>query len=213
LRTAGKSKERFENNEKCDLVWGNWEFFNQDFKSLNMFGPVTIKVLFDNNQDALSHIASNNHTLPSATFISKYVLDATGYPNDRLKMLCDREFFIRIISNSRKCQSLPFVVCNYRISSEGVSSNFTRNFKIYEFALNFENLLSNHLQKYKLVKTEKKKLSLILLNGLLKAKKQNNIDYQNKISGYLNKLPPSMFDLIKFKVKVFILDSSNFFNN
>jgi acetyltransferase-like isoleucine patch superfamily enzyme len=210
LYTLEKINSIFENDERCDLVWGNWEFFNQDFQSLNKLGPVTAKCFFDNSQDALSYLAVNNMTLPSATFISKYVLNVTGYPNSRLEMLCDREFFLRIANNSRNCQSLPFVLCNYRINSYGVSATFTKNFKIYdeiyEFALDFENIASTHPGRSQLAKNVKQKLAKILLKGLLDAKNRNNVEYQGKISKYMDDFQPYLSDLFKFKIKNFLFN-------
>jgi teichuronic acid biosynthesis glycosyltransferase TuaG len=198
----------FENNKSCDLVWGNWEFFDMDFKPLNKIGPVKLKRSFNNSNKVLEYLGRNNETLPSATFISKRILETTGYPNDSLKMLCDREFYLRILNNVRYAESIPSIVCKYRINQEGVSSTFKKNYTLYNeilsFALNLNHLIDDFPLKSKLISAMKNDLCIILIQGAVDAKKNKNIKMSKELIVYAKKIDSNFRLSLKSRLKLFL---------
>jgi teichuronic acid biosynthesis glycosyltransferase TuaG len=206
--TLAEVNSTFDNNKHCDLVWGNWEFFDQEFHPLNKTGPVNSKMIFKNNHEALNYLGKNNHMLPSATFISKEVLEKTGYPNDDLKMLCDREFYLRVLNNVNYCESIPKIVCKYRVNSEGVSSKFTRSFvfydEIYTFGMDLENLIYDYVGKEKLIIAMKCGLCDVVIQGVVNAKRSKNKEKSKLLMQYLKRIHPSYKISLKNQIKLLL---------
>ncbi len=104
-----------------DLVWANWEFWDADLKRKIREAPV--KDASFQGLDVLRWIVSNAHTLPSATAFQHALARKSGMPDPENGIFCDREFFLRLASNSRSAKALGESVVRYRQHAQSITEN------------------------------------------------------------------------------------------
>ena len=115
----------FGSDPDLDLLYGNWQRMVK-----NALEPQPYKAEADHRMtgaEEFRYQITRNTWLPSAAFLSRRVVQETGWPNPQLRMVVDGEYFLRIALRARAVRALSQPVMVYRVhpgnaTVEGTSS-------------------------------------------------------------------------------------------
>ncbi len=115
----------FEADPELDLLYGNWQRMVGD-----TLEPQPYKAEADHRmtgQEEFRYQVTHHTWLPSATFLSRRVVKATGEPNPELKMLVDTEYFLRAALRARVVRALAQPLMVYRVHPANATADGNAN--------------------------------------------------------------------------------------
>ena len=115
----------FQSSPQLDILYGNW------YRAVNGVletRPYKQEAAHQKKGTDEFRYQITHHTwLPSATFLSRSVVEAAGWPNPELKMLVDTEYFLRASLQARVVQCLPQPLIVYRVHSGNATAEGSFN--------------------------------------------------------------------------------------
>ena len=115
----------FDADPDLDLFYGNWWLDVAGREGLTLTKnekPHT----FTGRQE-YGYQVTRNTWLPSATFMTRRVVQAAGPPNETLKMVVDCEFFLRVAANARLVRAVAEPMTVYRVHARSTTSECAAN--------------------------------------------------------------------------------------
>ena len=103
----------FEADPDLDLLYGNWQRLIGDTLEPQPYNPAAAHRMM--GPEEFRYQVTHHTWLPSATFLSRRVVEATGRPNPKLKMLVDTEYFLRAALRAQAALALSQPLMVYRV--------------------------------------------------------------------------------------------------
>jgi hypothetical protein len=145
------------NQDAVELVWAKWWRCDANLQ------PLMIMPDYEANkftgQEACVWLVMNNHALPSASAFRSELSKKTGSPDNRLGMLCDRDYFLRLSRNAKNCRSLANPAVWYRVHEKSVTADFSSSGKLRNELVAFPKIAHAYLSDQPRLLNELKKSS------------------------------------------------------
>lgn len=115
----------FQADPELDMLYGNWKRSIEGALEPHPFKTEAAHRM--SGQDEFRYQITRHTWLPSATFISRSAVEATGFPNSNLRMLVDTEYFLRVALRARAVQALSQPLMVYRVHSANATAEGNSN--------------------------------------------------------------------------------------
>lgn len=120
----------FENNYELDLLYGNWQRLVKGKLESQPYIQQPTHIMTGHEEYCFQ--IGRYTWLPSATFLSRRVVERSGPPNPTLQMYVDTEYFLRVAARSRQVQSLAEVLTVYRVHQANATSTGGSNDRLHQ---------------------------------------------------------------------------------
>lgn len=120
----------FEADPELDLLYGNWQRLVNGVLEPRPYiqePPHTMA-----GQEEYRHQIGRYSWLPSATFLSRRVVERAGRPNPALQMYVDTDYFLRVALYSRRTRAVAEPLMVYRVHQSNATGVGTANDRLHQ---------------------------------------------------------------------------------
>lgn len=157
----------FESDPDLDLLYGNWQRLVNGTLEPHPYLRQPAHTMMGHEE---YRFQIGRYTwLPSATFLSRRVIEKAGLPNQSLQMYVDTEYFLRIALYAQHTRSLTEPLVVYRVHASSTTSNTTSNGRLHQEAELLPGLCGVALTKYPALRPQIKRMQRDMARRLFSA--------------------------------------------
>ena len=120
----------FEDNAELDLLYGNWQRMVNGVLEPRPYIQEPAHTM--TGQEEYRFQVGRYSWLPSATFLSRRVVERAGRPNPALQMYVDTDYLLRVARHSRRTRALAEPLMVYRVHQSNATSAGTNNDRLHK---------------------------------------------------------------------------------
>ncbi len=123
--TLNTALTAFASDSDLDLLYGNWQRMVEGRVEEHPWKTEAAHRMA--GMEEFRYQITRHTWLPSAAFLSRRIIETTGWPNPELRMLVDTEYFLRAALRARVVQALPQPLMVYRVHPANATAEGNSN--------------------------------------------------------------------------------------
>ncbi len=123
--TLNTALTAFASDPDLDLLYGNWQRMVEGRVEEHPWKTEAAHRMA--GMEEFRYQITRHTWLPSATFLSRRIIQTTGWPNTELHMVVDTEYFLRVALRARVVRALTEPLMVYRVHSANATADGSAN--------------------------------------------------------------------------------------